>query len=106
MSYEGGRTLLRFTTTTWNNGQGPLELRGGDKSTGKQVVYQRIFQDTGTYRDVQAGTFTWHEAHQHIHFDGFGNDWGSAAAQAESNQRGDWADALRTGRIGRPGADR
>jgi len=32
-------------------------------------------------------------------------DWESAAARAELNGRGDWADALRTGRIGRPRAD-
>jgi len=28
-------------------------------------------------------------------------DWEAAAAQAEANGRGDWADALRTGRVGR-----
>jgi hypothetical protein len=28
-------------------------------------------------------------------------DWESAAQQAERNRRPDWADALRTGRVGR-----
>ena len=28
-------------------------------------------------------------------------DWEAAAAQADSHGRGDWADALRTGRVGR-----
>lgn len=32
-------------------------------------------------------------------------DWGAAAAQAEANSRGDWADALRSGRVGRTEAD-
>lgn len=32
-------------------------------------------------------------------------DWESAARQAERNGRGDWADALRTGRVGRWEAD-
>lgn len=32
-------------------------------------------------------------------------DWEAAAAQAERNGRGDWADALRTGRVGRWEAD-
>ena len=32
-------------------------------------------------------------------------DWESAARRAETNGRGDWADALRTGRVGRREAD-
>jgi diadenosine tetraphosphatase ApaH/serine/threonine PP2A family protein phosphatase len=32
-------------------------------------------------------------------------DWTAAAARAEANGRGDWADALRTGRVGRKEAE-
>ncbi|MBL8307065.1 MAG: metallophosphoesterase family protein [Rubrivivax sp.] len=32
-------------------------------------------------------------------------DWEAAASRAEANGRGDWADALRTGRVGRRAAD-
>ena len=32
-------------------------------------------------------------------------DWETAARQAEANGRGDWADALRSGRVGRTEAD-
>jgi predicted phosphodiesterase len=32
-------------------------------------------------------------------------DWHAAASQAERNRRGDWADALRTGRVGRREGD-
>lgn len=36
-----------------------------------------------------------------VHLRVVGYDWESAAAQAERHGRGDWADALRTGRVGR-----
>jgi hypothetical protein len=32
-------------------------------------------------------------------------DWEFAAQRAEHNDRGDWADALRTGRVGRTEAE-
>ncbi len=48
---------LRFTTTSWNNGAGPMELVGGETTTleecqqqndCRQNVYQRIFLSDGT----------------------------------------------------------
>jgi len=32
-------------------------------------------------------------------------DWHAAARRAETNNRGDWADALRSGRVGRTEAE-
>ena len=68
-----GTKQLRFNTTSWNNGTGPLELRGGtvDTSTSKQQVLQRIYQTDGSFREVQAGTFEYHPTHNHMHFDDY-----------------------------------
>ena len=40
-----------------------------------------------------------------VHLREVAYDWEAAAAQAEHNGRGDWADALRTGRVGRTERD-
>lgn len=73
VAQSSGKTYLRFSTTTWNNGTGPLEIIGGtkDKRAGKQHVIQRIYNDAGGYRDVQAGVFTYHKNHRHTHFDNY-----------------------------------
>lgn len=70
---NGKKKYLSFSTTSWNNGTGPLEIRGGetDRQTKRQKVYQRIYSDDGSYRDVLAGAFVWHRAHSHIHFDDY-----------------------------------
>ena len=65
------RTYLRFSTTTWNSGLGPLELVAGDKEPGQQKIYQRIHLDDGSYYDLLAGTFVWHEQHGHFHFEDY-----------------------------------
>jgi len=41
----------------------------------------------------------------HVALRAVGYDWEQAALQAETNGRGDWADALRTGRVGRREAE-
>jgi hypothetical protein len=66
-----GHLLLRLTTAIANGGNGPLELRGGAHTTTGQNVYQRIFNSDGTWSDRLAGTFTYHPAHHHTHFDDF-----------------------------------
>src|SRR2546423_3294692 len=68
---QPGHLLLRLTTAIANIGAGPLELRGGSHSSAGQNVFQRIYNDTGTYSDRLAGTFTYHPAHHHTHFDDF-----------------------------------
>ena len=61
---------LCFSATTWNNGVGPLELRGGLIIGGnQQQVNQRVFQSDGSFVDSNAGTFVYHPGHGHTHFD-------------------------------------
>lgn len=79
---SGGVTNLRFSTTSWNNGAGPLEIVGGatDSATGKQQVNQRIYNSDGTYTDELAGSFDWHRDHGHMHF----NDYATYTLDAVS----------------------
>lgn len=65
-----GRTLLRFSATSWNSGTGPLELVAGavDRPRKKQKIYQRVYAEDGSYRDRLAGSFIWHDLHNHFHF--------------------------------------
>ncbi|MBT2326244.1 hypothetical protein J7E62_28360 [Variovorax paradoxus] len=69
---SGGSTL-RFNTTSWNNGTGPLQLEAGpvDTGSGKQQVLQRVFLSDGTSFLRLSGYFEWHPAHNHFHFDDY-----------------------------------
>lgn len=62
---------LIFSTTTWNNGNGPLELRAGETGPAGQNVYQRVYLDNGDFYDRHAGTFEWHPLHNHFHFNDY-----------------------------------
>src|SRR5262245_60181270 len=68
-----GTITLRFATTSWNSGTGPLQLEAGtvDTGSGKQQVYQRLFADDGSSVLHLAGWFEYHPAHQHFHFDDY-----------------------------------
>lgn len=70
-----GRTILRLAATTWNAGDGPLELVAGETGLGpgnsKQRVYQRVYYADGSYEDRRAGDFEWHPPHNHFHFDDY-----------------------------------
>jgi hypothetical protein len=68
-----GTLSLRFNTTSWNNGSGPFQLEAGpvDTGGGKQQVYQRVFNTDGTSSLFFAGWFTWHNGHNHFHFDDY-----------------------------------
>lgn len=72
LSAPDGRTL-RFSTTSWNSGAGPLELVAGEVETGsgKQKVNQRVFLSDGTSFQHYAGSFEYHPQHNHFHFEGF-----------------------------------
>lgn len=68
--------LLRFDTTSWNAGQGALELvpKGtvtGDDDVKRQIVDQRVYLEDGSTEDHPVGHFTYHEEHDHVHFDEF-----------------------------------
>ena len=71
---NGGTSTLRFSTTSWNSGTGPLQLEPGAVLTGgdKQQINQRIFNSDGTsVLHMNAGWFTYHAGHNHIHFDDY-----------------------------------
>jgi hypothetical protein len=69
----GGRSTLRFGTTTWNSGTGPLELAAGEVETGsgKLRVYQVVYQSSGSPVLYFAGAFEYHPAHDHMHFNDY-----------------------------------
>jgi hypothetical protein len=62
--------VLRFTAEIANVGPGPLELRG-DSSTGRTLVFQRLHDDAGGVTETPVGTFVFHPAHEHWHFENF-----------------------------------
>jgi hypothetical protein len=64
-------TQLRFSTLTWNLGDGPLEIIGGETGSGVQNVYQRVYLSDGNHYDRLAGQFVYHPEHGHIHFEGY-----------------------------------
>lgn len=72
-NFSTGGSTLRFSTTSWNNGIGPLELVAGevDTGSGKQKVYQRVLLSDGTSFLNLAGSFEWHPAHNHFHFNDY-----------------------------------
>jgi len=69
LNADTGNPELRLTATSWNSGAGPLELVAGAVGQAGQDVYQRIYSKGGGFRDNLAGTFVWHEAHNHFHFE-------------------------------------
>ncbi|HYF13375.1 MAG TPA: lysyl oxidase family protein [Candidatus Paceibacterota bacterium] len=73
---DEGKILLYFSTTYYNQGRGPIELRVDDPETDvhrdvNRTVTQRIHQKDGGYRDDPVGTFEWHQEHLHYHFKAF-----------------------------------
>lgn len=73
---EDGRALLLFSTTYYNQGRGPVELRADDETTNiradiEREVMQRVYFADGGHRDKLVGTFLWHQEHLHYHFSDF-----------------------------------
>jgi hypothetical protein len=66
-----GRKLLRFTTVIVNVGAGAFEVRGSrpNTTTPEMSVTQRIYDDTGSYRDVPttATMYFAGDGHDHWH---------------------------------------
>jgi lysyl oxidase len=62
---------LRFSVTTVNVGEGPLEFIGGETGRGKQNIYQRIYLSDGTSYDRRVGAYVWHPEHNHIHVENY-----------------------------------
>jgi len=71
-SRQTGKTYLRLAITFWNNGQGPLELRGVFNPASRQtLVWQSLYTTGPTTREQLAGEFIWHPGHEHWHFTNF-----------------------------------
>ncbi len=70
--FQGGIKLI-FNTTSWNSGDGRLELiaAAGDPVSGKQKVYQRVYFSDGSHQDFLAGEFQYHPEHGHFHFENY-----------------------------------
>jgi uncharacterized repeat protein (TIGR01451 family) len=69
---SGGRRLLRFTTVIANQGTGAFEVRGrrGSTAEAEMTTIQRIFNDTGGFRDTAvtpARMFWAGDGHNHWH---------------------------------------
>jgi hypothetical protein len=65
-----GHRLLRFTTVIVNVGAGPFELHGSrpDTSTRNMSVTQRIYDDTGSYRDLATTAHMYYAGDGHDHW--------------------------------------
>jgi hypothetical protein len=66
-----GSRHLRFSTTSVNDGDGPLEVRGGQVTGDSQQVSQRVYDSAGGFVDYSAGFMTYHVEHAHMHFDDY-----------------------------------
>ncbi len=65
--------VLRFSNTVWDTGPGRLEMRGLiDPTTKTGPATQRVYDDGGGFTDFPAGSFYYHAAHQHYHYDNWG----------------------------------
>ena len=64
---------LRFSVTTVNVGEGPLEFIGGETGKGKQNIYQRIYLSDGSFYERRVGAYVWHPEHNHIHVENYAN---------------------------------
>jgi hypothetical protein len=62
---------LRFSVTTANLGDGPLEFIGGETGRGKQNIYQRVYLSDGSFYDRRVGAYVWHPEHNHIHVENY-----------------------------------
>ncbi len=64
------REVLRLTTTTWNDGDGPLEVQASRPTGEIQLVDQIAYTAAGKRHVVpgRGGVVAWHPSHNHFHF--------------------------------------
>lgn len=68
----GGDLRLKFATTIYNAGRGPLETRGAENpKTGQLEVYQYVYEGERATKGRSVGTFNYNHRHGHLHFDEF-----------------------------------
>ncbi len=73
-SPSGGDLRLKFGTTIWNAGPGPLETRGAENPATKQLeVYQYLYPRGGgeARQGRRIGTFDYNHRHGHLHLQTF-----------------------------------
>lgn len=72
-SRASGDLRLKFTTTIWNAGAGPLETRGAkNPKTGALEVFQFFHTTAGRMtRGPRIGTFNYNHRHGHLHLEAF-----------------------------------
>ncbi len=71
---DHARVCLRFDQVVANRGEGNLEMRlavPNDPANPAHDAIQRVFRSDGTSHDRVAGSWEFHDAHGHYHFEGF-----------------------------------
>ena len=68
-----GTRRIRFSTTTTNLGDGPLEMLGAlNPDTGRTLATQRVVRSDGDgVLERAVGEFIYHPTHRHWHFESF-----------------------------------
>ncbi len=67
---EGDARVLRFSTTVFNRGDGPLELVGSYSSAANTfIAAQHTYQRDGSMREREVGQFQSRGEHAHWHFE-------------------------------------
>jgi concanavalin A-like lectin/glucanase superfamily protein/fibronectin type III domain protein len=65
--------VLRFSNTTWNNGDGRVEVRAQINPTTKEgPALERVYDTDGNYADYGVGRLYYHAVHDHYHYDNWG----------------------------------
>lgn len=68
-----GDRRLKFTTTIWNAGPGPIEVRGHEDPASGRLAVQQVLHtaDGGTVPGDLVGRFQFEHRHGHLHLAGF-----------------------------------
>ncbi|MDQ4064430.1 MAG: lysyl oxidase family protein [Actinomycetota bacterium] len=64
-------SCMRLTVGIENTGRGPLQLMYSSIVDEGAKMYQQLLYSDGTTKMREAGTYEYHETHQHYHFAGF-----------------------------------
>lgn len=71
-SRSGGTLRLKFTTLIWNDGDGPVEVRGSQNTETELQVVQYVHRENGMpLADRAIGEFDFEHRHGHLHLGGF-----------------------------------
>src|SRR5688572_31325577 len=65
--------VLRFANTSWNSGEGRAEIRAQIDPVSKEgPANQRVYDTDGNFADYPVGRLYHHAAHDHYHYDNWG----------------------------------